>query len=160
MARKTWKHEEEKELVKAFKQSGGSPVIIPTLAKRFDRSPEAIVKKLGRLGLNVVGAKIEVTTTIETSKVLPSLEEILQIIAGAIQKAREPGLGKTELQRLDVIVSLSKEYREGLKEFVRYSDIEAKLMELTEKYERLAKEKAKDHASKRDSAKVVQASAK
>jgi len=155
MVHKTWKPEEEKELIEEFKRAGGSPTVIPKLAKRFDRSPEAIIKKLGRLGLNVVGAKIELTTTIKTSKVLPSLEEILQIIAGAIQKAREPGLGKTELQRLDVIVSLSKEYREGLKEFVRYSEIEAKLVELTEKYERLAKEKTKDHASKPDSSTLV-----
>jgi len=159
MVHKTWKQTEEKELIEEFKRLGCAQSALPQLAKRFNRSPEAIMKKLGRLGLNVVGAKIEVTTTIETQKVLPSLEEILQIIAGAIQKAREPGLGKTELQRLDVIVALSKEYREGLKEFVRYSEIEAKLVELTEKYERLAKEKTKDHASKPDPTKMVQASA-
>jgi hypothetical protein len=160
MAHKTWKPQEEKELVSAFKQSGGSPTVIPQLAKRFDRSPDAIARKLGRLGLNVAAAKIELTATFDAVKDLPSPEQVLKIVAGALQKATEPGLGKTELQRLSTIVDLSKEYREGLKEYVNYKAIEAKLAELDMKYAELAKEKTKDPASKRNSAQVVQASAK
>lgn len=142
MVHKTWKPDEEKQLIEEFKKAEYSTIAIPRLAKRFQRSEEAVVKKLQRLGLNVVGAKLEMTTTIETLKGgLPSLEEVLKIVAAALQKATETGLGKTELQRLDVIVSLSKEYREGLEKYVNYKAIEAKVVELTEKYERLVREK-------------------
>ena len=162
MVHRTWKAEEEKTLIEEFKDAGCSTEAIPKLAKRFNRSPEAIQQKLRRLGvygLNVVGSRAEITTTFEEVKELPSPQEVLKIVAGALKKACEPGLGKTELQRLDVIVTLSKEYRDGLREFVNYRQIEAKLMELEKKYGDLAKEKIKDHASKRDSAKLVQASA-
>jgi len=157
MVHKTWKAVEEKTLIDEFKKAGGSPIVISKLAKRFNRSPEAVAKKLGRLGLNVVGAKIEVTTTIEKVKNLPSLEEVLKLVAGALQKATEPGLGKTELQRLSTIADLYKAYVDGLERYVQYRKIEERLVELEKKYGDLAKEKTKDHASKRDSAQLVQA---
>lgn len=159
MVHKTWKPNEEKELIAEFKQAGGSPTVIPRLAKRFDRSPEAIGKKLRRLGLNVVGAKIEVTTTIERAKDLPSLEDVLKLVAGALNKATEPGLGKTELQRLSTIADLYKAYVDGLERYVQYRKIEERLVELEKKYGDLASEKTKDHASKRGSAQLVSATA-
>ena len=162
MVHKTWKPAEEKQLIEEFKRAGGSPTVIPRLAKRFERSPEAITQKLRRLGiygLNVVGSRAEITTTFEEVKDLPSPEEVLKIVAAALKKATEPGLGKTELQRLGTIVALSKEYREGIREFVNYQAIETKLVELETKYAELAREKTKDHASKRDSAKVVRSAA-
>ena len=151
MVHRRWKRADEKELIEEWKKAGGNRAAIPKLAKRFERSPEAIVQKLRRLGiygLNVVGAKSEITTTFEHVKELPSLEEVLKIVAGALQKATEPGLGKTELQRLDTIATLYKAYVDGLERFVRYRDVEAKLVELEKKYAELAKEKTKDHASK------------
>ena len=157
MVHRTWKPAEEKQLIDEFKKAGGHPSVIPRLAKQFDRSPEAIAKKLGRLGLNVVGAKFQLTTTIEPQKILPSLEEVLQVVAGALRKATEPGLGKTELQRLDTIATLYKAYESGLEKFVNYKQIEEKMVELERKYRELAQEKSKDSASKRDSAQVVQA---
>ena len=68
MVHKTWRLEEEKALIEEFKKADGSSSVLPRLAKQFNRSPEAIAKKLGRLGLSVVGAKINVTTTIEPVK--------------------------------------------------------------------------------------------
>jgi len=147
MVHKTWKPTDEKELVETVKKEGFSPVVVQKLAKRFDRSPEAIVKKLQRLGLNVVGKISEMTTTIESVKDLPSLEEVLKVVAGALKKATEPGLGKTELQRLDTIANLYKAYVDGLERYVRYRDIEQRLLQLEEKYAKLAKEKAKGNAS-------------
>jgi len=160
---KTWTPAAEKELIEEWKRAGANPAAIPQLARRFDRSPEAIGQKLRRLGiysLNVVGSRAEITTTFEAVKNLPSPEEVLKIVAGALEKAKEPGLGKTELQRLSTIVALSKEYREGLREFVNYQAIEAKLTELEKKYVEWAREKTKGHASRRDHAKVVQAAEK
>ena len=37
---------------------------------------------------------------LKDSKFLPSLEEVLQIVAGALKKATEPGSGKIEMQHL------------------------------------------------------------
>ena len=147
MVHKTWKPTDEKELVETVKKEGFSPVVVQKLAKRFDRSPEAIVKKLQRLGLNVVGKISEMTTTIESVKDLPSLEEVLKVVAGALKKATEPGLGKTELQRLDTIANLYKAYVDGLERYVRYRDMEQRLLQLEEKYAKMAKEKAKGNAS-------------
>jgi len=150
MVRRTWKPEEEKQLIEEFRKSGYSTTAIPQLAKRFNRSPDSVwqkLRRLGVLGLNVGGAKFEVSSTFERVKDLPSLEEVLKIVAGALQKATEPGLGKTELQRLATIADLYKAYVDGLERYVRYRDIEEKLDELEKKYGELAKEKAKGNAS-------------
>ncbi|MGB9960296.1 MAG: hypothetical protein ACPLKQ_07245 [Candidatus Bathyarchaeales archaeon] len=69
---------------------------------------------------------------------LPSLEEVLLLLAGALKKAAEPGLGKTELQRLSAIAALYKAYESGLEKYVDYRQIEAKLLELEKKYAELA----------------------
>ena len=132
------------------------------MAKRFDRSQDAIAQKLRRLGvygLNVVGGKIQLTTTFEKVKNLPSLEEVLKILATALQKATEPGLGKTELQRLDTIATLFSKYVDGLERYVQYCKIEERLRELEKKYGEMAKQRTKDDASGRGSANVVQAAA-
>lgn len=151
MVHKMWMPEEEKRLIEEFKKAGCSREAIPLLAKEFNRSPEAIREKLKRLGLNVVGAKIEVTTTFELPEVLPSLEEVLLLLAGALKKAAEPGLGRTELQRLETIATLYKAYESGLEKYVNYRSIEAKLLELEKKYAELT-EKTQGNASKPDTA--------
>jgi len=160
MVHKTWKTTEEKELIDEFKKAGCTPSAIPVLAKRFNRSPDAVREKLKRLGLNVVGAKLELTTTFEIPKILPSLEEVLLLLAGALKKAAEPGLGKTELQRLETIATLYKAYESGLEKYVNYRQVEAKLVELEKKYAELAKQKTKNNATKPNTAEVVQPSAK
>lgn len=162
MVHRTWTPETEKALIDDFRRENCRPEAIPKIARKLNRTDDSVYQKLRRLGLiglNVGGARIQVSSTFEIAKNLPSPEEVLKIVAGALNKATEPGLGKTELQRLSTIVDLSKEYREGLKEYVNYKAIEAKLVELEQKYEHLAKEKSKDHASKRSPADVVQASA-
>ncbi|MGB9960295.1 MAG: hypothetical protein ACPLKQ_07240 [Candidatus Bathyarchaeales archaeon] len=65
MVHKKWKPEEERRLIEEFRKAGCSHDAITRLAKEFNRSPDAIRKKLQRLGLNVVGAKLELTTTFE-----------------------------------------------------------------------------------------------
>jgi len=137
-----WTREQEKELVKLFNEGAS----IEALAKRYRRSPAAIKKKLQRLGLDVLAAKAEITGQLEIPKQLPSLEEVLKIVAAAITKACEPGLGKTELQRLDVIATLYKAYADGLERYVSYRKIESKLLEMEKKYDELAK-KAKGNAT-------------
>jgi len=138
---KTWKPAEEKALIEEFKKAGCNSSAIPALAKRFNRSKDSVWKKLERLGLNVGGAKIQVSSSFERVKNLPSLEEVLKIVAGALEKATEPGLGKVELQRLDTIATLYKAYEAGLEKYVKFAEIEQRLMELETKYAKLAKER-------------------
>ncbi|MGB9671849.1 MAG: hypothetical protein ACPLZY_01730 [Candidatus Norongarragalinales archaeon] len=149
MVHRTWKPEEEKQLIEEFKKAGCSRDVIPRLAKEFNRSEDSIYNKLKRLGLNVGGAKLEVSSSFEIPKVLPSLEDVLLLLAGALKKAAEPGLGRIELQRLETIATLYKAYESGLEKYVNYRQIEAKLLELEKKYAELA-EKAKGDASKPD----------
>lgn len=138
-----WTLEEEHELVKLF-QRGAS---LEALAEKFQRSPRAIRLKLQRLGVNLAASKLDVTADLPVPEELPSLEEVLKIVAAAIYKACQGGLGKTELQRLGVIATLYKAYAEGLEQYVGYRKIEAKLLELEKKYGELA-EKAQSNASK------------
>ncbi len=144
----TWSHAEEKDLIKLF-EKGTS---IEALAERYRRNPRAIRAKLERLGLNIAASKLEVSGQLELPKELPSLEEVLKIVAAAIQKACQGGLGKTELQRLDTIATLYKAYAAGLEQYVGYRKIEAKLVEMEKKYAEMAKEKTKGIPTKSNTA--------
>ena len=48
-----WKDEEETQLIEEFEKAGRSPLAIPRLTEQFNRSPEAIRKKLAKLGLKI-----------------------------------------------------------------------------------------------------------
>lgn len=73
------------------------------------------------------------------------------LLAGALKKAAEPGLGRTELHRLETIATLYKTYESGLEKYVNYRQIEAKLLELEKKYAEFA-EKTKGNAPKPNTA--------
>jgi hypothetical protein len=159
--RRAWKPSEERQLIEQFKKGGCRKDDIARLARIFNRSPEAVLKKLQRLGLNVVAGKFDVTATFERPSALPSLEEALKIVAGALEKATEPGLAKTELQRLEVIAALYRAYESGLEKYVNYRAIEQKLIELEEKYAQLtsSSKKAEGHEAGGDSPPMVSGSA-
>ena len=63
-------------------------------------------------------------------------------VAGAILKASQPGLGKTELQRLDTIANLYKAYAAGLEQYVGYRKIEADIVEMKQKYAEMVSARA------------------
>jgi len=148
-----WSRPEENELV-ALVRKGTS---IDALAKKYKRSPRAVRLKLERLGLNLAATKLEVSGDLKIPKELPSLEEVLKIVAAAILKAAQPGLGKTELQRLDTsaraqrldtIANLYKAYAAGLEQYVGYRKIEADIVEMKQKYAELVTKKAESSAPK------------
>ncbi len=139
-----WSRIEEKELA-ALARNGLS---LEALAKKYQRSPKAIRLKLQRLGLNMAATKLEVSGDLKIPKDLPSLEEVLKILAGAILKAAQTGLGKTELQRLDTIANLYKAYAAGLEQYVGYRKIEADIVEMKRKYAELVGNKAEGSAAK------------
>ena len=43
---------------------------------------------------------------------LPSVEEALKMLAGALKASVKPGLNRLEVQRLQVVANISKTYKE------------------------------------------------
>lgn len=74
---------------------------------------------------------------------LPSIEETLRILAGALQKSTEQGLDKIEVQRLQIIANLSKTYKEILSDYLDYRGIEKRLIELEGNYAEIVKKTQK-----------------
>jgi hypothetical protein len=120
---------------------------LETIAAQLGKSKQAIRKKAERLGLKVVVRKPVTLTT--TSKIplpeeLPSVEEALKILAGALKAASEAGLTRVEVQRLHLIANLARTYKKLLADYIDYRGIEQKLIELEAKYARLAKDEKGD----------------
>jgi hypothetical protein len=138
MKGKPWTVGEEKELRKLVE----SGVSVGIIAAKLTKTPGAIVKKWERLGLEVVVAtrQAPTTTSLVLPKELPSVEEALKMLAGALETACKPGLDKVEIQRLQVVATLARTYEEVLADYLDYRGIESQLLELKEKYE-LLKEK-------------------
>ena len=75
-------------------------------------------------------------------KQLPSVEETLKLLAGALKTAAKPGLNKIEVQRLQAIATIAKTYKELLADYINYRKIETNLKEMEEQNAKLLKEKA------------------
>lgn len=61
-----------------------------------------------------------------------------------METASKPGLDRVEVQRLQVVATLARTYKDLLADYIGYRQIEAKLLELEAKYAKLAaKAKAK-----------------
>jgi hypothetical protein len=127
-----WTVEEEKqlrEMLQAHKK-------LSEIAAFFGKSPESVKKKIKRLGLVVVVRQIQQTTT---SNDLPSIEKALQKINDALVSLETPGLDQAETLRLRSIIQGRKMYIEKFAEFLNYSELEARLLKLEEKYASLTK---------------------
>ena len=116
-----WSTRQEQELIQLFREGAS----VEALAQKFKRTPRTVAMKLGRLGLDVAAAKIDVSGQLDIPEEPPSLEDVLKIVAAAIFKASQLGLGKTELQRLDTIATLYKAYAAGLGNYIGYRKIGA-----------------------------------
>ena len=150
---KPWTAEEEKQL----KELLDAETPIEVIAAKIGRKIDAVRMKISRLGLEeVVVHKGYRTTTLKLRRELPSIEEALKILAAALEASAEPGLDKVEVQRLQVVATLARTYKDLLGDYVNYRQIEAKLTEMEEKYERLVSQ-AKGDAPQPNSAPVAQA---
>ena len=156
MAKKYFWTKEETDLLRNLWENGVHDFRV--LAEKIGRPSTAVEKKLKRIGLLVVGAKRAKTTTIKLPKELPTIEEALKILAGALTAAAEPELDRVEVQRLQVVATLARTYKDLLADYIDYRGIESKLLELEMKYAEIARKikveakKAKGHAGKRDTA--------
>ncbi|NIM21903.1 MAG: hypothetical protein GTN64_05720 [Candidatus Latescibacteria bacterium] len=146
-----WTKEQEAQLRELVET--GQPMEV--IAARLGKSKGAVSIKADRLGLKVVvSQRSRATTTSEIAllKELPSVEEALMILAGALTAASKSGLEKVEVQRLQAVATLTRTYKELLVDYIDYRGIEAKLVELEAKYAKLARKakrkKATNYAGK------------
>jgi len=136
MKGKPWTGEEEKKLRELINKGASAEAIAGNLGK----SKNAVYQKCLDLGLKLKEEAIPTHTSssLKLPKDLPSLEETLRILAAALETSKQSGLDRVEVQRLQVTANLAKTYEELLDSYVQYRKIEAKLIEMEEKYERLA----------------------
>ena len=78
---------------------------------------------------------------------LISIEDALKKLVAAMNALETPGLSKTEVTRLRSLIQATGAYQMRFAEYVNYRGLEKGLVELTEKYEELAKrEKLKEES--------------
>src|SRR4030066_532598 len=114
---------------------------VDDIAEKFGKKPGAIFIKCQRLGLKLQ-SKGYVNTSVSIPRELPSVEEALQMLAGALKTAVKPGLDRVEVQRLQAVATIAKTYKEILADYVDYRQIEAKLKEMEELNAQLLKERS------------------
>ena len=147
---KPWTPDEETQL-KQLAQAGED---LDSIAAKMGRRKEAVAMKANRLGLEVVVVaskeKNPTTTSFSLPHDLPSQEEALIMLAGAFKMATKAGLTKVDVHRLKVISTIARAYDLLLANYVRYRQIETKLMELEHKYAQLSAERTKNNETKQN----------
>ena len=148
-----WTVEEEIQLKRLVEAKTPINIIADTLG----RQAPAVKLKCQRLGLAIDD---EVTCqALPLPSELPSVEETLKKLAGTLEAASATGLNKTEVQRLQVVATLARAYKEILDDYLNYRGIEAKLNDMEAKYAALLQSKAEGDASQPVSATVAKAPA-
>jgi len=130
-----WTVEEEIQLKKLVEAKTPIDVIADTLG----RQAPAVLVKCQRLGLQVGGHVTAAAISVPAE--LPSVEDALKKLAGALEAASAPGLSKVEVQRLQVVATLARAYKEILADYLCYREIEAKLNDMEAKYAALLQSK-------------------
>ncbi len=139
-----WDIDEERQL-RQLVEEGES---VESICKIMVKTHDAITQKLFDLKLKIVKEeKIAVSgkkTIFSSSKLvlpvnMPNVEETLQILAAALLKSAEAGLSKDEVQRLQVVATLAKTYKDAFAEYLDYRGIEERLDKLEADYGSLEK---------------------
>lgn len=146
---KPWTINEETEL-KALVEAK-TPIGI--VSEKLGRKPAAILVKCKRLGLT--NYRSITNTSVSLPKELPSIEETLKKLAVALESAATPGISKTEIQRLQLLTTIAKTYKELLADYINYREIETKLNAMEEKYAQLLQQKTENIPPKPDPAKMA-----
>jgi hypothetical protein len=147
---KPWTVDEEASL-KALADAN-TPIDI--MAAKLNRKPDAVYVKCIRMGLTKRPQTL--VSSIPLPKELPSAEEVLKKFIAAFEIACTPGLDPAEVQRLKVVDSMSKTYKELLADYLNSREVERRLNDMEAKYEALLKEKGKDDAAKPVSSQVAE----
>lgn len=133
---KPWTSEQEKKLRDLVE----AKLSLEIIAAQLGQSEDSVRIKCERLKLEVVDAKsLKTTASIVLPKELSSVEQALKMLAGALTASCAPGLDKVEVQRLQVVATLARTYKNILADYIDYRRIENELLELRGKYAELAK---------------------
>jgi hypothetical protein len=136
---KPWTKERENQL-RALVEKGKSFL---EMSVELQKSPEAVRQKIKRLGLEVVKHQAAGSCSSTSNVVLPqeliSMEEALKMLVGALKLACTPDLSKIEVQRLQVVANLSRNYTNALPVFLNIREVEKRLFELEGKFVEFAK---------------------
>jgi hypothetical protein len=141
---KHWTPQEETEL----KNLMDSNTDIETIATKLGKTRGAITIKSQRLGLLLQSEGYR--PSIPMPRQLPSVEETLKMLAGALKTAAKPGLDKAEVSRLQTVATIAKIYKEILSDYINYRGIEVKLKEMEEQNAQILKEGNSNNAPQRD----------
>jgi hypothetical protein len=134
-----WTRKEETKLLDLWKKGITN---MGLLASEMKRTPRAVKIKLRRLGVVVEKrVALHTTTTKIESKGLLTHEQALKVLAGALEALRKPGQDKLELQRLRILVDTIHTYDSVLEKFEKWTEIEARLLEMDKKIQELSKTK-------------------
>jgi len=140
MKGKPWTREQEKQLRELVK-AGGS---LKAIAAELKKSIGAVKAKMQRLGLEVVvpmKKSVVTTTSLELPTDLPSVEEQMLVLAGALKELQKGGLDKSDVMRLRSIIAGVKAYKELFADYVDYRGIEQKVEEAVKWLRRLEQER-------------------
>ncbi len=130
---KPWTVEEEKMLEQMLRENRS----VRAIAKALGKTRDCVRIKIARLGLDVVQAKSERTTTtsLKLPSELPSLEEALKTLSAAMKALETVGLAQAEVLRLRSIIQAVKIYNELFPKYVDIRGFEAEVMELRKKFD-------------------------
>ena len=135
---KPWAVEEERKLRELLK-SGAS---VKAVAAALGKTEAAVQQKMFKLNLKeekIVRGNVFSSSKLKLPEDLPSVEEQLRVLAGALDALKAPGLGQADVLRLRSIIQGVKVYKELFADYVDYRGIEQELVEWKEKYAALAK---------------------
>jgi hypothetical protein len=132
MTGKVWTTQEEVEL----KTLVDAKLNVCEIAAKLGKTPKAVMTKCDRLGLQLQTDGY-LDSAVPIPRGLPSIEETMKMLAGALKASVKPGLNRLEVQRLEAVANISKMYKELLADYVHYRDVERKLAEMEEENARL-----------------------
>lgn len=147
---KHWSPQEEIELKTLIEVN----THVEEISAKIGKTPGAIIIKCQRLGLRLQ-SKGYLESSVSIPRELPSVEESLLMLAGALKSAVKPGLDKVEVQRLQAVANIAKTYNEILSKYINYREIETKLKEVEELNAQLLKERSSNITPQRDLAPVA-----
>jgi len=122
---KVWTAQEEVEL-KALADANSN---VDEIAAKLKKTPKAVITKCQRLGLRLQ-TEGYLNTSIPIPRELPSVEETLKMLAGALKASVKPGLNRLDVQRLQTVANISKMYKELLADYIHYREVEKRLEEV------------------------------
>ena len=134
---KPWTVEEERQL----RQPVTEKKSIRSIAKILDKTVIAVRLKAFRLSLeddDGSGKNNSSSSTFDKLVLpdeLPSIEEKLKTLVGALQRLEKPPLDKIDVLRLRTIIQGAKVYQDLIAEYIDYRGLEAQEMLMKKKIE-------------------------